>query len=123
MIKIGIVGSRKRTEEKIITKILLYCLNKYQDEFMVISGGAEGIDKTVKRMCKTINVPFKEYLPDLNNIEDYSDAVNRYYQRNKMIAKNVDILYAFPLNREGGTMNTVKYFLQTHNKNKLKIID
>ena len=48
-----------------------------------------------------------------------------YYERNKKIAEISDYLFGFPLNRSGGTMNTIKFFKAKNNfkLGNLTIID
>ena len=120
MIYIGIVGSRKRTERIKIMDIIVSEKKKHRD-IIVVSGGAEGIDLDAYWACEKLGVPILTYFP---NIGEYSEKGNNIYSaRNWLIAKISTWLYAFPLNRKGGTMNTVGHFKNFGKENCLKIID
>ena len=126
VIYIGIVGSRKRSEKPQIREILKHFLlfaNDTDREICVVSGGAEGIDTDAVFVAKELGIPIIEFKP---NRAEYSIKGNKiYFERNKLIAEKSNLLFAFPLNRKGGTMNTVRYFTAIHGKDtkKLRIID
>lgn len=118
---IGIIGSRKRHERKAISFIINHYKEKY--DITVVSGGAEGIDDDAEVEAKQSNVSIIIYRP---NRAEYSIKGNGiYFERNKLIAEKVGLLFAFPLDRKGGTMNTIKHFTDIHGKDtdKLTIID
>ena len=126
MIFVGIVGSRKRFEQKKIREILRHFSLIYNDldqDITVVSGGARGIDTDAGIVANELGIPIIVFKP---NRAEYSTKGNDiYFERNKLIAEKSDYLFAFPLNRKGGTMNTVKYFTDIHGKDtkRLKIID
>jgi len=122
MIYIGIVGSRDRSELQKIEEILSWHGNEHgYNNITVISGGADGIDTEAKRMAQKYGFQLIEYKP---KFKEYPKKGNNiYFERNKKIAKKSDYLYAFPKDRRGGTMNTVKYFKEFGKEDKLIIID
>ena len=92
-------------------------------EICVVSGGAEGIDTDAKFVAKELGIPIIEFKP---NKAEYSIKGNDiYFERNKLIAEKSNLLFAFPLNRSGGTMNTIKHFRNIHGKytDRLRIFD
>ena len=94
---------------------------KKHGNITVVTGGAEGIDDDTRWACKQLGIPLLTYFP---NIGEYSEKGNDiYFARNWLIANISTWLYAFPLNRKGGTMNTVKHFKNFGKENCLKIID
>jgi len=117
---IGIVGSRKRREYERILQILTGLEKKY-NEITVVSGGALGIDDDAQLACKELGIPILILYPKL---QEYSQKGNNiYFSRNWKIAEKCDFLYAFPLDRKGGTMNTVGHFKNFNKENNLIIID
>ena len=126
MIYIGIVGSRKRTERIHIREILRHflLLSKGRDsEICLVSGGAKGIDTEAEQIADSLGIEKLIFKPKRNEYSIKGDDI--YFERNKLIAEKSDILFAFPLNRKGGTMDTIKHFINIHGKNtdKLRIID
>lgn len=123
MTSVGIVGSRKRFERERIKALLTNLKEQYGASLTIVSGGAVGIDTTARNVSKELGIKFEEYLPNMEGARSYWDAVRRYYERNELIAEHSDYLYAFPINRKGGTMNTVKHFIKCYGEDRLTIID
>ena len=68
-----------------------------------------------------LGIPILIYFP---NLQEYATKRNDiYFERNELIAKTSDYLYAFPLNRTGGTMNTVGHFIRLGKEHRLTIIE
>ena len=109
----GIVGSRRRKDERLVRITVKELYQKYGDDLEIVSGGCEGVDSWVEDEAKKLGLPDKNitiFVPNLNNIKNYYDACQRYYNRNKMIAEYCKILIAFVAeDRKGGTENTIKY--------------
>ncbi len=134
MIFIGIVGSRKRVEYIRVHNMVRNAINKYGD-ITIVSGGAKGIDTTALIVANELGIPIIEYKPKLDEYSNKYDNDNNlifkgkgndiYFERNELIAKKSDYLYAFPLGRYmvGGTMNTVGQFIELKGKDNLTIID
>ena len=108
--KIGIIGSRKRTDKNSI--------NAYVDSLpidtIVISGGCYGPDKWAETRAKQRGFPepiiFEPDNPKPG--ETKYDMIERYYKRNRKIAKESDKIVAFPskdVNNRGGTWYTINY--------------
>ncbi len=120
MIYVGIVGSRRRSEKPKIIKILIEEKSKH-GEITIVSGGADGIDSDAQRVCKELGIRILIIYP--NKREYKIKGNNIYFERNKEIAKLSDYLHGFPLNRSGGTMNTIAHFIKLGKINNLKIYD
>ncbi len=120
VIYIGIVGSRLRTEKAKIRKIL-FTERLTHGNIVAVSGGANGIDGDVQWGCRALGIPILIYYPNKDEYEIKGDDI--YFERNKLIAIKSDYLYAFPLYRKGGAMNTIKFFRELGKKERLKIID
>lgn len=144
MIKIGIVGSRRRNETKDFEKLREYLLLKlfaklkrrkkiktYSKDVLIISGGCKtGADAFAERLAAGFDIKIRIHYPNKEDIDTELLKVNRRaaytkinYARNKLIAKQSNYLIALVAeDRKGGTENTIKYFLQFHNEKRLIIL-
>jgi predicted Rossmann fold nucleotide-binding protein DprA/Smf involved in DNA uptake len=107
MKSIGIVGSRRRRDYWNIWELV----ETFSENTVVISGGCKGPDKWATEHAKLKGLKIVEYLPELppSGSPRY-EFTKAYYARNKKIAENVDVLYAFVApDRKGGTENTIGY--------------
>jgi len=104
--KIAIVGSRRRTDKENVEKLV----NSFARDVIVISGGAKGVDTWAEQTARNRGLEVIVFRPNLKGIKHRGDMVQRYYDRNKKIAQECDIMYAFVSpDRKGGTENTIKY--------------
>ena len=120
IIYIGIVGSRHRTAKSKIRKILFEERKKH-GKIIAVSGGADGIDDDVQWACRTLGIPLLTYYPNKDEYTTKKDDI--YSERNEFIAIKSDYMYGFPLNRHGGTMNTIGHFIRLGKSERLTIID
>jgi len=105
--KVGIVGSRRRKDYWKIWELV----ELLPRDTVIVSGGCKGPDKWATEHAKTRGRKIIEFLPDLppNGSPRY-EFTKAYHARNKQIAENVDVLYAFVApDRKGGTENTIGY--------------
>jgi predicted Rossmann fold nucleotide-binding protein DprA/Smf involved in DNA uptake len=57
------------------------------------------------------------FRPNLTNLTDEWEVIRRFYARNKRIAEEADVIYAFVApDRRGGTENTIKWAKQLNKK-------
>jgi predicted Rossmann fold nucleotide-binding protein DprA/Smf involved in DNA uptake len=107
MRSIGIVGSRRREDYWKIWELV----ESFPKDTVVISGGCKGPDKWATDHAKLQGLKIVEYFPDLpKSGSPRYEFTKAYYARNKKIAENVDVLYAFVApDRKGGTENTIEY--------------
>jgi len=104
--RIGIVGSRDRTDKQSVVKVV-EALPKTDT---IVSGGCQGVDTWAEETAKRLGMKTSIFKPDLKDITSRTDMINRYYQRNKKIVENSDLIIAFPnTKRKGGTENTIKW--------------
>ncbi len=120
MYYIGIVGSRKRSERRHITLILLDAIGKHGD-ITVVSGGAMGIDSEAYDVCMELGVPILTIPPKRKEYHIKGNDI--FFERNDLIAQKSVELHAFPLNRSGGSMNTVGHFIRLKGKTNLHVYD
>lgn len=102
--KYGIVGNRKGWTYNEVQKELLKLDITENDT--IISGGAIGVDTYAQEFAKTIGCDMIIYYP-----RNSKPSPERYFERNKKIAKECDILIAFDKgNCSGtGTLNTINH--------------
>ncbi|MGD1834747.1 MAG: hypothetical protein ACPKQO_03405 [Nitrososphaeraceae archaeon] len=124
MIKIGIVGSRKRDSNEDLNKVINTFYNlifDLDDEIHIISGGAsKGADRFAELLAER----------DDHHITIYRPQYNKYpgkiapLRRNDYIAKDSDILIAcVAKDRKGGTEDTIKKFKKYHPNRRLILVD
>ena len=108
--KIGIIGSRKRTDKE---TIYAYVDSLNLDD-IVISGGCYGPDTWAEDRAKERNLPkpiiFKPRNPQ--PLETKYDMIERYYERNRKIVETSDKIVAFTSldgKKRGGTWYTINY--------------
>lgn len=107
--KYGIVGNREGWNQDFVTNKIseIISKNRYDiwDEIEIISGGARGIDYISKHYAIGKGYIFQEFLPNPNE-----PSPERYFNRNKKIAEECDILIAFDKKSgRSGTKNTIRY--------------
>lgn len=103
----GIVGSRARLD---IDAVHAFIDSLRQDD-VVISGGCQGVDIWAVSRAKARGLQVVEHLPVLPNSGSPRHLFTMaYYARNKLIARDCDILVAFVAPaRKGGTENTIRH--------------
>ena len=107
MSKVGIVGSRRRTDKKSIEKLVA----SLPEGTTIVSGGCKGVDTWAVKAGRERGFPIMEFLPykppDDSPRWEFTKA---YYNRNRKIVEASDIIYAFVAeDRTGGTENTIKH--------------
>ena len=127
MIKIGVVGSRRRNTQYDKDLIMAYVhgiltmTTDNDDETSIenvefVSGECPlGADRFIKEICNEMKLNYKGFPPNLppSGSPKY-EYVNAFYARNKQIADYVDVLVTLRApDKKGGTENTIKYFTDT----------
>lgn len=107
--KYGIVGNRQGWNRDFVAwKISDIIFNDKSDEISevtIISGGAAGVDSFAIGYAMAFDIEHKEFLPDPKE-----EIPERYFNRNKKIAEECDVLIAFDMQMgHSGTKNTIKY--------------
>ena len=105
--KIGIVGSQRRTDKKSIEELVA----SLPDGTIIVSGGCKkGVDKWATQAGRERGFPIMEFL-QYKPPEDYSSWARSKsgYSRNRKIVEASDIIYAFVADdRTGETENIIK---------------
>lgn len=121
--KVGIVGSRRFPHQEIVEKFV----DTLSKDDVVVSGGAKGPDSWSEKRAKVKGLKTLIFRPKImsNHRGDRLAVIESYYQRNKEIAENSDIVHAFVVDKKGGTWNTIKWALKfgkqvvVHEKDKI----
>ncbi|MAE81809.1 MAG: hypothetical protein CMB80_03655 [Flammeovirgaceae bacterium] len=105
--KIGIVGSRRRHCKDLVEALVA----EFPQGTVVVSGGCRGVDSWAAEAAAKRGLGVIVYAPDLpSGNSPRWEFTKAYFARNKLIAENSDVLYAFVSpDRKGGTENTIKH--------------
>jgi len=108
--RIGIVGSRRWKNREMVEALV----QMLPGDVTIVSGGCEGVDTWAAEAARQQRFVVVEHLPDLpppgSSRWKFTKA---YHTRNKLIAEDVDVLYAFVAqDRRGGTENTIKHAMK-----------
>ncbi len=128
---IAIVGTRE--PEKIgltYEDFSAFVRGLYEFPFIVVTGGADGIDYWAEKLAWEHHLEYVEFDPDLFPMLPYQGKNNRYFKRNGLIAFTCDVMIAFPSFIDGkvagGTLNAMNQAKQLGRKvtylNKRKIL-
>lgn len=122
--KVAVVGSRKYTHypdfEDVLDKILDSLAVKPNNGFVIISGGARGVDTMAQQYARTRGYDFVLFKP-YHLIDPQVDYNPKYFfTRNKQIADNADLVVAFWDGESSGTRHIVEY-CQRNRKSYMKV--
>ncbi len=108
--RIGIVGSR-RWKNREMVETLIHML---PGDVTIVSGGCIGVDTWAAETARQRRLVVVEHLPDLPPHDSPRWKFTKaYHARNKLIAEDVDILFAFVAkDRRGGTENTIEHAMK-----------
>ena len=98
--KVAVIGSR-RIERLKLEQFLP------EDICEIISGGARGVDTIAAEYARSHGIPFRVYPPDYNQYGRKAPLV-----RDRLIADECDVLFAFWDGKSSGTAYTVRYARQ-----------
>ena len=100
--KIAIVGSRDFPNlDKVISKVQ-YLKELYQDDLVIISGGARGVDLTAQKEAERLGIKTEIFPADWDKHGKAAGMI-----RNHDIVKACDKVYAFWDGSSRGTLNTM----------------
>ena len=108
--RIGIVGSRQWKNREAVETLV----HMFPGDVTIVSGGCEGVDTWAAETARQRRLVVVEHLPDLPPPGSPQWKFTKaYHTRNRLIAEDVDILYAFVAkDRRGGTENTIKHAME-----------
>ena len=126
---VGIIGSRKYENKKKIKDFIFKLKTEYGDDVTIISGGCyNGADSYAKRYAIEFGLRYEEYPPAHRVYNTYcvldpdyygkSYNVLNYFNRNKQIAQNSDVVVGFIPDGEesNGTNNALEWAIQFNKK-------
>jgi predicted Rossmann fold nucleotide-binding protein DprA/Smf involved in DNA uptake len=104
-LRIGIVGSRRRTDREGIETYIA----QLAPETVVITGGARGPDRWAEEAARARGLTVTVHKPDLQGTRSRWHAADRYHARNQRIVDDSDRIVAFVApDRTGGTEDTIR---------------
>ena len=106
--KIGITGSRKFTDYK----LLCSTLNKLTPT-EIIAGGAMGADTLAEQYADERNLPKNIFLPKFKINKAIKYHPRYYHMRNRDIVDAADMVLAFWDGKSKGTKSTIDYARET----------
>ena len=107
--RVGIVGSRRRTDRETIEAAVA----GLPVGAVVVTGGAAGPDGWAEHAARARGLEVVVYRPDLDRVRAQWEAAERYYARNQRFVDDADRIIAFPApDRTGGTENTIRRALR-----------
>ena len=115
MVRIGIVGSRRRSTFKdhaIVREIVRTAVEKYGvDGVVVVSGGCPaGADTFARISAEVYDLWCVEFKPKVGRDCQRWEFTVAAFARNRTIAENCDVLFALVASdRKGGTENTISH--------------
>ena len=102
---VGIVGSRRYQDKDKVCELV----DSLNEDDIVVSGGAKGPDSFAEKRAKERGLKTLIFRPKMMNVSNKFEVIESYYARNKQIAENSDVIYAFVVDGKGGTWNTIKH--------------
>lgn len=111
--RVGIVGSRRRNSMKDRYQVfdLVEKLLSQAGDLVLVSGGCrKGADAFAEEAAKAYVVPMAIHIPNLSEVARFQ--AEPYFKRNRKIAEDSDVIYAWVSeDRTGGTENTIGHAL------------
>lgn len=117
--KVGIIGSRKYSNEERIEKIVFSLLKQYKKNLIICSGGAKGADNIAKNVALKNNINYIEFAPSHFNWNKYcynskeyfnkKYSINNFWKRNKDLIDYTELILAFVIKNVSakGTLGTI----------------
>ena len=106
--KIGIVGARKYQDRQSVIDLV----KSIPTDNQIITSGCKGVCTWAKQIAEEREMKVILFAPDLENIRAWFDVPKRYYERNKEMVEDCDLLHAFISAEDGfigGTRFEVNY--------------
>jgi hypothetical protein len=104
---IGIVGARKYKDRQSVIELI----ETLPTDCVVVTSSCRGVCTWAGETAKAIGLEVQIFAPDLTNIRDHSDMVERYYKRNRQLISACDIVHAF-ISLETGLTGGTRYEVQ-----------
>ena len=101
---IGIVGARKHRDRQSAIDLFM----SLPAEATIIANSCKGVCTWVKEVAEERGMKVIVFAPDLENIRAWFDIPKRYYQRNKEMVEECDLLHAF-ISAEDGFIGGTRF--------------
>jgi nucleoside 2-deoxyribosyltransferase len=104
MTKVGIIGARKYKDRQSIIELI----ETLTTDCIVVTSSCRGVCTWAGEAANARGLEVEIFAPDLTNIRDHFDMVERYYERNRQLISACDIVHAF-ISRKGGLTGGTRY--------------
>ena len=101
---IGIIGARKYKDRQSVIELV----ETLSSDCVVVTSSCRGVCTWAGEAAKDIGLEVEIFAPDLTNIRDHFDMVERYYERNRQLISACEIVHAF-ISRKGGLTGGTRY--------------
>lgn len=104
---VGIIGARKYKNRQSVIDLV----NTLPADSIVVTSSCRGVCTWAGEAAKVRGLVVKTYSPDLTQVRDRFEIVERYYERNRQLIAACDIVHAF-ISQEGGFSGGTKFEVQ-----------
>jgi predicted Rossmann fold nucleotide-binding protein DprA/Smf involved in DNA uptake len=112
--KLAVIGSRSITDKDWVFKQIHHrMIGCYDDNYTIISGGAEGVDSLVRDFCKTNGLDFIMFQPYFLLDKQAEFSSRHFFTRNRQIVFNADEVLVLWDGVSRGTKYTADYAKKT----------
>ena len=108
--RVGVIGSRRWKDRRSVEELVKH----FPQGTVVISGGCRGVDSWATETATHSGLEVVEHLPEMPDAGSPRWKFTKaYHNRNRKIAEDVDVLFAFVApDRRGGTEYTIKHAMK-----------
>ncbi|HEY1430417.1 MAG TPA: SLOG family protein, partial [Stellaceae bacterium] len=89
--RIGVVGSRRRTDREAVEAYIA----ELPPGTVVVTGSAKGPDRWAEQAARTRGLEVVVHTPNLDGVRARWQAAERFYARNQRIVEDSDLVIAF----------------------------
>jgi len=107
MRNIGIIGARKYKDKQSVINLV----NTIPPGSAIVTSSCRGVCMWAGEAAKSRGLLVKTFSPDLTNVRDRIEMVERYYERNRQLIAACDIVHAF-ISQEAGLTGGTKFEVQ-----------
>jgi predicted Rossmann fold nucleotide-binding protein DprA/Smf involved in DNA uptake len=114
MLRLAVVGSRRRTDREHVETTILRVVAELAGSgaVVIVSGGCRGVDTWAAELARRRGWVLEEHLPDLAGLDTAAPRwrfAQRYHARNAEIAAACEVMLAFVApDRRGGTEDAIR---------------
>jgi len=104
---IGIIGARKYRDRQSVIDLV----NTIPADSAIVTSSCRGVCMWAGEAAKSRGLAVKIFSPDLTQVRDRIEMVERYYERNRQLIAACDIVHAF-ISQEAGLTGGTKFEVQ-----------